>query len=93
MPTRQASPAVPVAGRLALRLPRDPWPLAAGAVALVVATPILVVVSSLVTPSLDIWSHLWQTQLLELIWNTLKLIIGVGGGVTLLGTGLAWLTT
>jgi len=93
MPTRQASPAVPVAGRLTLRLPRDPWPLAAGGVALVVATPILVVVSSLVTPSLDIWSHLWQTQLLELIWNTLTLSFGVGGGVVLLGTGLAWLVT
>ncbi|MCI0483883.1 MAG: iron ABC transporter permease [candidate division NC10 bacterium] len=93
MPTRQASPAVPVPGRLALRVPRDPWPLMAGAVALVVATPILVVVSSLVTPSLDVWSHLWQTQLLELIWNTLTLIVGVGGGVALLGTGLAWLTT
>ncbi|HET8575485.1 MAG TPA: iron ABC transporter permease, partial [Methylomirabilota bacterium] len=93
MPTRQASPAVPVPGRLALRLPRDPWPLMAGAVALVVATPILVVVSSLLTPSLDVWSHLWQTQLLELIWNTLTLIVGVGSGVALLGTGLAWLTT
>ncbi|MGH7433503.1 MAG: ABC transporter permease [Candidatus Methylomirabilales bacterium] len=93
MPTRQASPAVPVAGRLALRLPRDPWPLAAGAVALVVATPVLVVISSLATPTVEVWVHLWQTQLLELIWNTLKLIIGVGGGVALLGTGLAWLTT
>jgi len=93
MPTRQASPAVPVPGRLALRVPRDPWPLMAGAVAFVVATPILVVVSSLLTPSLDVWSHLWQTQLLELIWNTLTLIVGVGGGVALLGTGLAWLTT
>ena len=93
MPTRQASAAVPVTGHPTLRLPWDPWPLAAGAVALVVATPILVVVSSLVTPSLDIWSHLWQTQLLELIWNTLTLSVGVGGGVVLLGTGLAWLVT
>ena len=93
MPTRQASPAVPVPGRLALRVPRDPWPLMAGAVAFVVATPILVVVSSLLTPSLDVWSHLWQTQLLELIWNTLTLSVGVGGGVVLLGTGLAWLVT
>jgi iron(III) transport system permease protein len=65
----------------------------AGAVALIVATPILVVISSLATPTLDVWSHLWQTQLLELIWNTLVLILGVGGGVALLGTGLAWLTT
>ncbi len=41
----------------------------------------------------DIWLHLWQTQLLELIWNTLTLSVGVGGGVVLLGTGLAWLVT
>src|SRR3972149_4257595 len=40
MPTRHASPAVPVAGRFALRLARDPWPLAAGAGGLVVATPL-----------------------------------------------------
>ena len=72
---------------------RLPWPVAAGAVALVVATPILVVLSSLATPSLDVWSHLWQTQLLGLIGNTLALIAGVGVGVALIGTGLAWLVT
>jgi iron(III) transport system permease protein len=93
MSTRQASVELPVAERPFLRLPRDPWPLMAGAVAFVVATPVLVVVSSLATPSLDIWSHLWQTQLRELIWNTLALSVGVGGGVVLLGTGLAWLIT
>jgi iron(III) transport system permease protein len=58
-----------------------------------VATPILVVVSSLATPSLDIWAHLWQTQLTELVWNTLRLMLGVGLGVLFLGTGLAWLVT
>lgn len=73
--------------------PRDPWPLAAGAVALLVATPILIVVSSIATPSLDVWKHLWETQLTELIWNTLILIAGVGLGVAVLGTGLAWLVT
>lgn len=71
----------------------DPWPIASGAVCLVVATPILVVVSSLATPSLDIWAHLWQTQLTELVWNTLRLMLGVGLGVLFLGTGLAWLVT
>jgi iron(III) transport system permease protein len=55
--------------------------------------PILVVLSSLATPSLDIWVHLWRTYLLELVWNTLALIVGVGLGVLLLGTGLAWLVT
>ncbi|MCZ6875523.1 MAG: ABC transporter permease subunit, partial [bacterium] len=61
--------------------------------ALLVATPILVVLSSLATPSFDIWRHLWETQLLELIANTLVLIVGVGLGVTVLGIGLAWLVT
>lgn len=73
--------------------PRDPWPVAAGAVALLVATPILIVVSSIATPSLEVWKHLWETQLTELIWNTLILIAGVGLGVAVLGTGLAWLVT
>jgi iron(III) transport system permease protein len=71
----------------------DLWLVAAGAMALLVATPILVVVSSLATPSRDIWAHLWHTYLLELVWNTLVLIAGVGSGVLLLGTGLAWLVT
>lgn len=40
-----------------------------------------------------IWAHLWATQLPELIGNTLVLMIGVGLGVTLLGSSLAWLTS
>jgi iron(III) transport system permease protein len=67
--------------------------MAAGVVALVVATPILVIVSSMATPSIDIWRHLWQTSLAELMWNTLRLIVGVGLSVTVVGTGLAWLVT
>ncbi|MFQ5801999.1 MAG: ABC transporter permease [Candidatus Methylomirabilales bacterium] len=82
-----------VASRIRRRGSRDPWPVAAGAVALVVATPILVVVSSMATPSVDVWSHLWETQLSELVWNTLALIVGVGIGVAVVGTGLAWLVT
>src|SRR5687768_6563990 len=67
----------------------DPWPIAASAVALVVAMPILVVVSSLAWPQWSVWRHLWQTQLPELIGNTLALIVGVGTGVALIGTALA----
>lgn len=71
----------------------DPWSLAAGIVGLTVALPIIVVVSFLANPSVEIWAHLWETQLVELIWNTLRLIVGVGFGVLVLGTGLAWLVT
>jgi iron(III) transport system permease protein len=79
--------------RLGLWQKGDLWPVGAGVIALLVATPILVVVSSLITPSRAIWAHLWHTYLLELVWNTLVLIAGVGMGVLLLGTGLAWLVT
>ena len=64
------------------------WSVAAGLVALLVATPLLVVVSSIVTPSGDIWRHLWQTQLLELLGNTLALILGVG--LVSLSWGRVW---
>lgn len=91
----QMSQAEAVAPRLRRRMWDlcDPWTVAAGGVALLVATPILVVLSSLVTPSVAIWRHLWETQLLGLIANTLLLMIGVGVGVTVLGTGMAWLIT
>jgi iron(III) transport system permease protein len=96
MPTTPTSQATIIAQRVwsaAVTLKHTPWPVAAGLIALVVATPILVVVSSLATPSLDVWAHLWHTQLLDLVWNTLALIVGVGLGVVVLGTGLAWLVT
>lgn len=79
--------------RLDVRSGIDPWPVASGIVALLVASPLLVVISSLTTPRPDIWSHLWQTQLVELVWNTVKLMFGVGASVFILGTGLAWLVT
>lgn len=74
-------------------LRQDPWILASGIVGLVVATPILVVISFLANPSVEVWLHLWETQLTELVWNTIRLMVGVGLGVLALGTGLAWLVT
>lgn len=71
----------------------DPWPVAAAALALLVAAPVLGVCAALLTPSVDVWRHLWATQLAELLGNTLALIAGVGVGVGVLGTGLAWLVT
>jgi len=69
------------------------WRLASFTVAGIVAAPILVVALSWLTPAGDIWRHLVQTVLGELLLNTVVLMFGVGGGVFLLGTGLAWLTT
>ena len=67
------------------------WAWAAIGIAAVVAVPIATVLSSLAVPSGGVWRHLWRTQLLELIVNTLLLLVGVGTGTLLVGGGLAWL--
>src|SRR5262245_31126165 len=69
----------------------SPWVIAAVGIAAIVAVPVLAILSSLGTPATAIWSHLWRTQLGELAWNTVRLLLGVGAGTLVLGTGLAWL--
>ncbi len=54
--------------------------------------PLSVMALSWQSLDLQIWSHLWQTQMPRLLGNTLTLVLGVGTGVTLLGVSLAWLT-
>ncbi len=56
-----------------------------------VALPIILVAWAILTPSWDIWRHLWETRLAEMVRNTLTLIVGVGFGTLVVGTGLAWL--
>lgn len=65
--------------------------MAAAAIAATVALPLLVVLASWREPAGDVWTHLWRTQLIELIANTLLLAAGVGAGTLLVGAGLAWL--
>ncbi|MCL5886762.1 MAG: iron ABC transporter permease [Actinobacteria bacterium] len=55
--------------------------------------PVVVVASSLLTPSVEVWRHLWDTILPGMLRNTLLLVLGVGVGTAVLGTGLAWLVT
>ena len=76
----------PAAGRLT-----RVWPVAALLVAAIVAVPNVVVLSSLATPNVELWLHLWRTQLVELALNTLALLAGVGAGTLVVGTVLAWL--
>src|SRR3970040_2895466 len=67
------------------------WQLASFAIAGMVAAPILIVMLSWFSPAGDIWRHLAQTVLGELLRNTVVLMIGVGFGVFVLGARLAWL--
>ena len=67
------------------------WSVGAVCIASILAVPSLTVLGSLSQPSSEVWIHLWRTQLLELIANTLALLVGVGVGTLVVGTGLAWL--
>src|SRR5690606_6945326 len=69
------------------------WQLTAYLAAALVLMPLLVLAFSWQDIDHQIWSHLLQHQLSQLIGNTLWLILGVGVGVVLLGVSLAWLTS
>jgi iron(III) transport system permease protein len=60
---------------------------------ILVLLPLAVVALELVHPTYDIWAHLWATLLPAMLRNTLLLVLGVGVGSFILGTGLAWLVT
>lgn len=61
-------------------------------IALVTLLPVGVVLSSLLQPAGDVWQHLIDNVLAELVRNTLWLMLGVGLCSAILGVSLAWLT-
>ncbi len=69
------------------------WRLGAVAVAAVVALPLLGIASSLFSDQRELWRHLAETQLRDIFGNTIVLLIGVGLGTVVIGTGTAWLVT
>ncbi len=62
-------------------------------VALLAAAPVGLLLGELLTPDVDLWTHLWATTLPKMILNTLLLMTGVGIGTLVIGSGLAWLVT
>ncbi len=81
-------------GAKALRgLRLDAWTIFVMAIALLIATPVLFVLSSIFTNSAAVWNHLAATVLPGYILNSLLLMIGVGIGVLLMGVSTAWLVT
>lgn len=63
------------------------------AVAAVVAAPVLVVLTSVLTPRTEVWKRLWATRLPDQLVTTAVLTVAVGAGALVLGTALAWLVT
>lgn len=68
------------------------WHLLSLLLAAMVAWPLLVIFSAWLQPESEIWRHLADTVLVDLVVNTLVLVLGVIVGVLVLGVGLAWLT-
>ncbi|MFQ3536721.1 MAG: iron ABC transporter permease [Aggregatilineales bacterium] len=62
-------------------------------VAGLVVLPILNLLSTLLSPSLEMWGRLWETILPRMLGNTLLLLGGVGALTLIIGTGMAWLVT
>ncbi|MFQ5766079.1 MAG: ABC transporter permease, partial [Rhodospirillales bacterium] len=71
----------------------DGWSLGAVAVAILVATPLVAVLSLAVAPDDDIWAHLSATVLPLYLEKTLFLVLGVGIGTFVIGASTAWLIT
>lgn len=69
------------------------WTSIAIIVAVVVATPVVMLVTSVLTPSREVWSQQWATRLPGELWTTAVLLLGVSVGTVVLGTGLAWLVS
>lgn len=71
----------------------DVWTVGVLLIAALMATPLIVVIGLALSPSDNIWQHLFSTVLFRYIRTTLGLMIGVGLGTFVIGVGTAWLVT
>ncbi|MEP6300103.1 MAG: iron ABC transporter permease [Ilumatobacter sp.] len=69
------------------------WTSVAVVAAIVVAVPVLMLASSILTPSGEVWSQQWRTRLPGELRDTAILLVGVAVGTVVLGAGLAWLVS
>ncbi len=70
---------------------RRRWHAAALATAGLVALPVLAIVWKALNPTENIWPHLASTVLPGYVLTTVMLMVGVGVGTFVIGTGTAWL--
>ncbi len=68
------------------------WRLAAAMISLAVLMPVLVILWSMFSPAPEVWEHLSEHLLLELLSNTFWLVLATAIGTLVLGVSLAWLT-
>ncbi len=63
------------------------------AIAAFVAVPVLLLVSSVLTPSTEVWRQQWDTRLPGQLVDTTILLLGVSSLSLLVGSSLAWLVS
>ena len=69
------------------------WTIFVVAIASLISTPVIFVLSSIFSDTGEIWSHLASTVLPRYLLNSFILMVGVGCGVSVIGVGAAWLIT
>ncbi|MFM7423763.1 MAG: ABC transporter permease [Elainella sp.] len=69
------------------------WTLSVLGIALLIATPMLVVLSSVFSDTGEVWQHLVATVLPRYLVNSLLLVLGVSLGAGLIGISTAWLVS
>ncbi|NJO81180.1 MAG: iron ABC transporter permease [Cyanobacteria bacterium RM1_2_2] len=69
------------------------WTIAVLLIALLIATPLLVVLGSVFANTGPVWHHLTTTVLPRYISNSLLLVVGVSIGTGVIGVSTAWLVT
>ncbi|NDJ85249.1 MAG: iron ABC transporter permease [Chloroflexi bacterium] len=63
------------------------------AITAIILLPLGYLASSIVDPNQALWARWWDTILPPMLENTLQLVLGVGLGTLVVGTGMAWLVT
>jgi iron(III) transport system permease protein len=81
------------AGSRAALLASSGWLVVALPISVVLAAPIALLASVILTPTPAIWRHLWETRLPGMLVSTAVLVVSVALGALVLGAGLAWLVT
>jgi len=71
----------------------DIWSLGAIVIAALVVLPVLSVLWLAFFPSENIWPHLMATTLPRYMFNTILMMVSVGGVTVAVGTGAAWILT
>ncbi len=69
------------------------WTFGVLLIAGLISTPVLGILATIFTDQGEVWQHLAETVLGTYIFNSFWLMVGVGLGVFIIGTGTAWLVT